>query len=105
MSTQYRQGDVFLVRMETLKLQRATPVARDAGRIILARGEATGHAHAISSAEAELLELENGERYLRADAACELVHEEHGAITLEPGLYRVIRQREYGPGMGRYVQD
>jgi hypothetical protein len=105
MSTQYRQGDVFLVRLGKLKLEGAVRVCRDNGRIILASGEATGHAHAISSSEADLLEIENGDRYLRVDADCELLHEEHAAITLAPGFYRVIRQREYSPGMAGYVQD
>jgi hypothetical protein len=33
------------------------------------------------------------------------VHEEHGAITVPAGLYRVVRQREYVPGDYRYVAD
>jgi hypothetical protein len=80
-------------------------IPRDHGRIILAEGEATGHAHAVDSPEAALLELAEGERYLRVDAPCDLVHEEHAAIVLDPGLYRVIRQREYGPEMQGYVRD
>ena len=34
-----------------------------------------------------------------------VVHEEHGAITVPAGLYRVVRQREYVPGAYRYVAD
>ena len=105
MSKQYRQGDVLLVKMQHQKLPGATRMPRDQGRIILALGEATGHAHAIASAHAALLEVANGERYLRVDGPAELTHEEHGAIDLEPGLYRVIRQREYGPGIEEYVRD
>jgi hypothetical protein len=104
-SEQYRQGDVLLVRMQNRTLPEATLVPRDQGRIILALGEATGHAHAIAAADAELLEVADGERYLRVDGPAALTHEEHGAIELEPGLYRVIRQREYGPGVPEYVRD
>jgi hypothetical protein len=102
---QYRQGDVLLVRTGSRELDDARLIPRNHGRIILAEGEATGHAHAIDSPEAVLLELEEGERYLRVDAPCDLVHEEHAAIALDPGLYRVIRQREFGPGMPGYVRD
>jgi len=105
MSKQYRQGDVLLVRTRSRERLEGTLVPRSQGRIILALGEATGHAHAISSAHADLLEFGDGERYLRVDGPVALTHEEHGAIDLEPGLYRVIRQREYGPGMPGYVRD
>jgi hypothetical protein len=102
---QYRQGDVLLVRTRSRELHEATLVPRDHGRIILALGEATGHAHAIASTHADLLEVEGGERYLHVDGPAALTHEEHGAIELEPGFYRVIRQREFGPGMPGYVRD
>ncbi len=105
MAKQYRQGDVLLVRTQHQELPGATRVPRDQGRIILALGEATGHAHAIAAADAELLEVTDGERYLQVDGPAALTHEEHGAIDLEPGLYRVIRQREYGPGVPEYVRD
>ncbi len=105
MERQYRQGDVLLVKTRRQELPGATPVPRDQGRIVLALGEATGHAHAVVAAGAELLERADGERYLRVDGPAELTHEEHGTIALEPGLYRVIRQREYGPGAAEYVRD
>jgi hypothetical protein len=104
-SKQYRQGDVLLVRTRDRELQGARTLPRDHGRIVLALGEATGHAHAIAEADAELLEVADGERYLRVDGPAALTHEEHGAIDLEPGIYRVIRQREYGPGVTEYVRD
>ena len=72
-------------------------VARDEGRIVLAYGEATGHAHAIADADAELIELETGERFLVTARGVSLRHEEHEAVELPPGSYRVVRQREYVP--------
>jgi hypothetical protein len=97
-SGQYRQGDVLLIRVsdEVLDYPHHT-VARDEGRIVLAYGEATGHAHAIADAEAELIELANGERFLVTERGVSLRHEEHEAIELPPGFYRVVRQREYAP--------
>jgi hypothetical protein len=44
--TQYRQGDVFIESATGIP-KGARPVARVQGRIILAEGEVTGHAHAV----------------------------------------------------------
>lgn len=43
----FRQGDVALVRIGTLPAN-LTAVPLDRGRIVLAYGEVTGHAHAIA---------------------------------------------------------
>jgi hypothetical protein len=103
MARQYRQGDVLLVRLDrTLGPDSAlTPVPRTDGRRVLASGEATGHAHAIESDLAELLQDRNGRLYLRLRGGCELTHEEHSPIRLEVGVYRVVRQREYRGDMVR----
>jgi hypothetical protein len=90
-----RQGDVLVVRVEAIP-DEAKPVARDRGRVVLAYGEVTGHAHAIAARDATLLELD-GERYLRVTAPVTLDHEEHAAIDLPPGSFRVVIQREYVP--------
>ena len=45
---QYRQGDVLLIPTDAIP-EKAKRVTRDAGRIVLAYGEVTGHAHAIAS--------------------------------------------------------
>jgi hypothetical protein len=96
MTTMYRQGDVLIVAATTQEPQDLIP--RDNGRIVLAYGEVTGHAHAILDREAELRTIDGTEdRFLRIMAASgvALVHEEHDAITLPPGDYIVRRQREY----------
>ena len=87
--------------------EEADEQAREDGRIVLAHGEATGHAHAI---------VEQGVRFFREDGAgagllripgggAQVVHEEHATIQLPKGLYRVIRQREFDAGMARFVAD
>ena len=105
--TMYRQGDVLLVR-RTAKPRNARPVERDNGRIVLAEGEATGHAHAIWDPEVDLVETANA-RYLYVEGdTAELVHEEHATITLSTGVYEVIRQREFrfgGGGSFGWIQD
>ena len=90
-----RQGDVLLVPVDAIP-EKARPVARDNGRVVLAYGEVTGHAHAISSAAATQLH-DDIERYLRLTAVATLQHEEHAAIELAPGSYRIVIQREYVP--------
>jgi hypothetical protein len=97
---QYRQGDVLLIAVAAIP-GRAVPVPRDQGEVVLAYGEVTGHRHAIAEPHAELLALPDQEierRFLRivGDKAL-LRHEEHDTITLSPGTYQVVRQREYVP--------
>lgn len=122
MNTQFRQGDVLLVKVdEQVDKAKACLVARDSGRVVLAYGEVTGHAHAIFSPDVELFEetlpesrlqqdareLQNvlGNRWLVVTKPAELVHEEHGTIALDPGTYKVIRQKEYDPIRDRQVLD
>jgi len=93
--SEYRQGDILLVPIPDAP--DGPEVARDNGRIILAYGETTGHAHAIDDTEARLIEIETGERFLEILRASDLVHEEHDTVTLPPGTYEVRRQREYRP--------
>lgn len=105
MNIQYRQGDVLLVRFRPRRWGALTRVERAEGRIVLAEGEVTGHAHVIDSPLAELYQdaLEN--RYLKLGGPAELRHEEHAPVALGPGVYRVLRQREYAPGAPRRVAD
>lgn len=91
---QYRQGDVLLIEA-VRPLGARTPERPTGGRWILALGEATGHAHAVPATGFAEVYRSGGSRFLDALDAVELVHEEHGAITVAPGTYRVRVQREY----------
>ncbi len=111
MNTQYRQGDVFIERVKALP---STAVEIPQGtRVVLALGEVTGHAHAITlddgAVNARLFDA-GTERFLQVLVASILAHEEHAAIALEPGVYRVSKfgdgtQREYTPEAIRNVAD
>ena len=93
----YRQGDVLIFQASAIPAG-ATEVARDKGRIVLAYGEVTGHAHAIHGGGATLLAAPGtDDRFLRImDASgVELQHEEHATIALPPGDFIVRIQREY----------
>ena len=93
-----------------MKGKRGKRIERDAGRIVLAYGEVTGHAHAILDVDAELYEgLETAaaaDRFLRIGrGGATLVHEEHAPISLPEGDYVVRLQREYHPEEIRRVLD
>ena len=85
---QLRQGDVLLQPVDRLPdgLEEIT------GPVILARGEATGHAHVITLPETERHKVRywNGgaERYIQALERVTVTHEEHAPIVLEPGIYK-----------------
>lgn len=109
---QVRQGDVYLRPTRSRPSEHAKPVA-DAGRVILAYGEVTGHAHEVigdlvsddALPASALFEEPDGTRFLVVNRPCTLRHKEHGPIALAPGAYRVVRQREYSPEAIRNVAD
>lgn len=104
--TQFRQGDVFIEKVETIPGD-VKPGKLDGHRIVLAYGEVTGHAHAIVAEEGIELFEKGDTLYLRVTKpeGADLKHEEHATITLEPGEYKVNRQREYSPEEVRFVAD
>lgn len=96
----FRQGDVLLLAVDALP-EQAQPESRS-GRIVLAEGEVTGHAHAVEERDARTFTHE-GQRYLLTRSKAQLIHEEHAPIEVPPGAYRVVIQREYEPDPVRSV--
>ena len=118
----YRQGDVAIIPMDLFKetfpetsTEKETQVKRDKGRVVLAYGEVTGHAHAIADPHVEMWTMlgakdnaapgNDNDRILHCLDEVQLDHEEHETIKLPAGLYVVRRQREYGPEELRTVAD
>jgi hypothetical protein len=105
----YRQGDVLVVPMDPADLPAgavSAPLDR-LGRFVLARGEATGHAHVVAGPGLRVF-ADPGEPerlFVEVPTLGRITHEEHGPISLPAGSYRVIRQREYIPGSYRPVAD
>ena len=111
-----RQGDVMLVRVAKLPAG-LIPTERDKiGRIVLANGERSGHAHAIrdpfvqsfrlAGTQADPTGVSGGVDYIEVggSSVATLSHEyasgqmaEHLPITLPPGVYKIALQREYSP--------
>ena len=85
-----QQGDVLLTKMNVWSIK--TKFHSN----ILAEGEATGHAHRVRGNNVEVVEDEDtGNLFVSANAPFEVVHEEHGTIYGEPGVYKVGRVQEY----------
>jgi hypothetical protein len=100
-SPMWRHGDVFI--------QSCGGIPKTAKRLphmILAKGEATGHAHRIAERDAASLWQTEDALYLDVSAEQATVqHEEHAPIALKRGAYRVWIQREYTPEAIRRVVD
>jgi hypothetical protein len=96
---QVRQGDLLIVKVKELPKECSKQNHR-----VLAEGEATGHMHELDSGE---LYEKGGTLFFRVPDGQKttLKHQEHGPITFKPGVYKVIRQREYEPRRVRYVAD
>jgi hypothetical protein len=93
-----RQGDVLLVPVDSVP-DAVVPVARENGRLVLAEGEMTGHAHVIEAEQVELVTAEQANQLYLLVHGCdpvELLHEEHSTLPVEAGMYRVVQQRELG---------
>lgn len=110
-----RQGDILLV-------QAITPsgygkLATD--QVVVGNGEVTGHTHTLSNAtwlvtpettQEHLREFADGKImnmpiFVVAGEGSMLTHQEHAPLSVPPGTWRVIRQREYAPEAIRSVLD
>lgn len=99
---QYRHGDVLVRKVDRLP-KGLSPVARDRGRVVLAYGEVTGHAHAFSAPNVVMFRDTGsgtgGKTFLSISGGpAALQHEEHATIDVPAGNYEVIGQVNYAPG-------
>jgi len=102
---QYRQGDILFIKHGDTPSGEVVP--RDAhNRIVVAEGEATGHAHAIHEETATLYRDNALNRtWVVVDESAHVVHEEHDTVTLDSGTWLVVYQRQYVRGQVRRVLD
>ena len=90
----WQQGDVLLRPVDEVPEGRVVPPVD--GKLILAHGEATGHAHRISAMDGLTLIDARGELFLRAMVPFTLSHDEHASLEqLPPGGYKISRVLEY----------
>ena len=103
-----QHGDVLIKKVTALPTG-AKPVQAE-GRLIVMRGEQTGHNHVIVSDKAKLYELTKDgvtERYLEVLEPVTITHEEHKALPIPEGIYQIGRVQEYDyfREMARQVKD
>lgn len=101
----WRQGDVLIESVAALP-GGLLPQKK----LVLASSDSTGHAHRIRSRTGVKLYAQpsyfSSEQFLEITvASAEVVHPEHGTITLAKGLYRVWRQREFDDYGGQPIRD
>lgn len=100
---QVRQGDVLITSVEIIP-NGMKKAKGENGRIILARGEATGHHHGVAAESADWWK-QGAEQYLNVRTAVPVVHQEHAPGLLIPGKKRVTTQRQYTPKAIQKVLD
>ena len=98
---QFYQGDVLLEYMG----ERDCPVDSKVseGRLVIARGERTGHTHTVDAKDAV---LSDDGMYLWVSSPTEMTHPEHPPLSLNRlGMYAIILQRRYMPEDTKRVID
>jgi hypothetical protein len=119
MAELYAQGDVLLERVADTPVSGQTIRPDSDGAAVLARGEVTGHRHAVHGGSVAMYRDDALARDIPPElyvchikiggaAPAELRHEEHDTISLRPGTYRVRRQREFDRAavhVARVVED
>ena len=106
---QYRQGDLLLVAADALPVN-VEPVAFAAKPLALVPSVSGPGSHLVdASPSLRAYCRRNGDgaiEWLDLTGTITLSHPEHASIMLEPGIWRVLRQREYDPVAGhRRVVD
>ena len=99
--TQYRQGDTLLVAAEHLPAE-VEPMPLPSGQpVALATGGTGFGSHLLPRAPAlRAYRLAGGQgaaEWLELGERLTLPHPEHAPLTLESGVWRVVRQREFDP--------
>jgi hypothetical protein len=105
MNAHYRQGDTLLIRRDSLP--EGAEERKVNGRVVIAEGEVSGHAHAVavldptnvkevvsdagSNIETRFLVLE---RY-----GAQVAHEEHTPYTIDAGIFEMRPQMEWSDEM------
>jgi hypothetical protein len=91
---QYRQGDILIEEVDQLPVD-AKPQTR-LRRLVVARGEATGHHHVLLPRREDMDWWQNagGDIYVRSAEAGRVVHEEHGAIEILTDAPFIVCRRQ-----------
>jgi hypothetical protein len=93
----WQQGDVLLHSVEDIPAKAEKTEPKN-GQFTLAIGEATGHSHTIDTLDTcEMFKDEAGVTWLSVLAPTTVRHQEHKAVTVPKGKYRIGLVREADP--------
>ena len=101
-----QQGDLLLRKVE--KMPSGKEIKPTERGLVLAEGEATGHAHVITEIQAAtMIKTSDGKMYLKVVKTVPLKHDEHHIIIIEPGEYEVgkVLERDHLSRITREVID
>lgn len=105
---QVQQGDVIGRKIRALP-DGATRVGAQARGLVVAEGEATGHAHVVPDLDGvDLYQGPDGLVLVNAtDQAVPMTHEEHRSVTWPPGIWEIgiVRERDWIAETTRRVMD
>jgi hypothetical protein len=108
------QGDILLERVAAPLTAVHAGECAEPKCIVLAQGELSGHCHTVHGRvrlthdAARARDIPNGLYLGHLDVIAEpaqLEHQQHAAITLPPGTYRVRRQRRLEPTDAEIIRD
>lgn len=90
--TTYRHGDVNLHPTKEIKGE----VTKHTGSFVLAEGEVTGHHHVLKVKDINdmTIHVDGGDHYITLRTEGTLVHPEHKPLTIPPGTYKQVGERE-----------
>ena len=88
----YQQGDVLIICVDNIPGE--TSVKADK---IVAEGEVTGHMHRILAEDAVVSVDKDGNIFVDAPNGTVLTHDEHNAIDIPAGKFKIGIVREYDP--------
>lgn len=106
---QAAQGDLLIIVSSAIPtgFSLAKPVD---GQHVLAHSE-TGHHHVVEAPKVDMFTAENDDfvAYIEVKEPCQVIHlrgwDTHAPISLDKGIYRINRQREYTPEGYRRAAD
>ncbi len=100
---QYRQGDVLVNKVD--EIPAGAKKVEWKGRVVLAEGEATGHAHTVTVDGVTEYKTDDNRRFLQIEKTKRLNHQEHDTLVLKPGTYEITQQVEVWMDEVRQVMD
>ena len=91
----FQQGDVLLQPIEKIP-ENAIKVNPDSRGLVLAEGEFTGHTHVADPITSSMFRADK-DIYLVVAKPTVISHQEHGALTVPKGKFKVGRVVEADP--------